>query len=206
MNFDDIKSTWNKESNSNITVPNKIEELKRAELPLDKIKRNMRFEIIAQVLAIIALAFLPQIFNFKPQLYMPFYAAYIVLVITCAYFFFRFYLFYKRIGNVSLNTKDALYEVNYDIKLNMELYKMFCYMMFPFVIVHLSLYSINVRYDKFIHFIQTENFNGTFYLYFILSTLIVFILLHFSGVYWLKSYYSKYAREIENLLKELKEE
>ncbi|MEQ7798333.1 hypothetical protein ABDJ41_00865 [Pedobacter sp. ASV1-7] len=206
MNFDDLKSAWNKESSSNITIPDKVEELKRAELPLDKIKRNMKNELIAQIAAIILLGFFPQIFNFKPVLYTPFYAVYILLVITSIYFFTRFYFFYKRISNVSLSTKDTLYEVNYDIKLNMELYKLFCYMMFPFMIVQVSLLLINSEYDRFIKLFETSISNGSFYLYFTIVTVVTYTFLHFCAIYWLKSYYSKYATEIENILKELKEE
>lgn len=206
MNFDDIKSAWNRESSSNITIPNKVEELKRAELPLDKIKRNMKNELITQIAAVVLLGFFPQIFHFKPILYTPFYTVYILLVITCIYFFGRFYFFYKRISKVSLSTKDALYEVNYDIKLNMELYKLFCYMMFPFTFVQVSLLLINSKYEHFIQLIETTVSSNLFYLYFTIATIGTYAFLHLCAIYWLKSYYMKYAKEIENLLKELKEE
>ncbi len=206
MNFDDLKSAWNKDTSTNITVPSKIEELKRAELPLDKIKKNMRNEFLLQVPSVILLGFLPQILHFKSTLYMPFYAMYILLIITTIYFFVRFYFFYKRIGKINLNTKDALYEVNYDIKLNMELYKMFCYMLSPFLFVLYALYVINSEYELFINMIQTGISSFYFYLFFIIGTIATITFLHFLTFYWLKFYYSKYAIEVENILKELKEE
>lgn len=206
MNFDDIKSAWGKTPESSITVPKKIEELKQAALPLDKIKRNMKTELLVQIVAIVFLAFVPQLCNYKPTLHLPFYAMYILLVITSIYFFGRFYFFYKRISTISLNTKDALYEVNYDIRLNMELYKMFCYMLFPFLFVQVGLYVFNKRYDHFVSLIQSGIPEQSFYLYFTIFTVIAFALLHFGAVYWLKAYYSKYADEIENILKDLKEE
>lgn len=206
MNFDDIKSAWGKDSNSNIEIPNRIEELKRAELPLDKIKRNMRYEFVVQALAVLLIAFVPQIYHLKPVLLLPFNAIYILLVVTSVYFFARFYAFYKRIDATSLTTKDALYEVNYDIKLNMELYKMFSYMLLPFLLMMLSLLLINVKYDRFVGFLQSGVTHTSFYLYFGLSVATIYTLLHFSTVYWLKTSYSKYAKEIENILKELKEE
>lgn len=206
MNFDELKSAWNKETSTNITVPNKIEELKRAELPLDKIKKNMKNEFLLQVPSVILLGFLPQVLRFKSTLYMPFYAMYILLIITTIYFFSRFYSFYKRISKTNLSTKDALYEVNYDIKLNMELYKMFCYMLSPFIFVQVALYVINSEYDLFVNMIQTGISSSYFYLYFIIGTIITFTFLHYLAFYWLKIYYTKYAIEIENILKELKEE
>ncbi|WP_316816738.1 hypothetical protein [Pedobacter nyackensis] len=206
MNFDDIKSAWDKAPEGKVTVPKTIDELKHAALPLDKIKRNMKKELLLQIAAIIFLAFVPQICNYKPSLNLPFYSVYILLVITSIYFFGRFYFFYKRISTISLNTKDALYEVNYDIRLNMELYKMFCYMLFPFLFIQVGLYLINERYDHFVNLIQSGIPEHSFYLFFIVFTAVAFTLLHFSAVYWLKAYYSKYANEIEDILKQLKEE
>ncbi|SDL89874.1 hypothetical protein SAMN04487898_12830 [Pedobacter sp. ok626] len=206
MNFDDIKSAWGKDSDNNIKIPNKIEEIKRAELPLDKIKRNMRHEFVVQALSILLIAFVPQVYHFKPVLLLPFNAIYILFVVTCVYFFARFYAFYKRVGASSLTTKDALYQINYDIKLNMELYKMFSYMLFPFVLMILSLLLINLKYDHVVSLLQSDVTHTTFYLYFGLSVVMIFAVLHFSAVYWLKTYYQKYAKEIENILKELKEE
>ncbi|WEK19374.1 MAG: hypothetical protein P0Y49_21605 [Candidatus Pedobacter colombiensis] len=206
MNFDDIKSAWNKDSNGNIEVPNKIDELKKAELPLDKIRRNMRHEFVVQVLSVILIAFVPQIYSLKPALLLPFNAIYMLFVMTSVYFFSRFYAFYKRVGATSLTTKDALYEINYDIKLNMELYKMFSYMLFPFVLMILSLLLISIKYNHVIRLLQSGITNTSFYLYFGLSVAAIYALLHFSAVYWLKTCYQKYAKEIENILKELKEE
>lgn len=206
MNFDDIKSAWGKDAGSSITVPKKIEELKQAELPLDKIKRNMRYEGIIQVLAIIFIAFVPQIYKLKPALILPFNAIYILFVITCIYFLARFYTFYNRVGSAPLTAKDALYEVNYDIRLHMELYKMFTYMLFPFLLMILGLVVINKRYDQVVKLLQTGAIQTSFYLYFVPSILAIYALLHFGAVYWLKAYYLKYAQEIERILKELKEE
>ncbi|TCC95048.1 hypothetical protein [Pedobacter hiemivivus] len=205
MNFDDIKSAWGKDPDSNIEIPNRIEELKRAELPLDKIKRNMRHEFVVQALAVLLIAFVPKVYHFKPVLLLPFNVIYILFVVTCVYFFARFYAFYKRVGAASLTTKDALYEVNYDIKLNMELYKMFSYMLFPFLLMMLSLLLINVEYNHVVRLLQSGVTQTSFYLYFGLSVVTIYTFLHFSAVYWLKTYYLKYAKEIENILKELKE-
>ncbi|SMC69996.1 hypothetical protein [Pedobacter africanus] len=206
MNFEDMKSAWKKDSGANIQVPNKIEEIKRAELPLDKIRKNMRYEFIAQLIAVIVIAFVPQLYQLKPALLLPFNAIYILFVITCVYFFTRFYVFYKRAGAASLSTKDALYEVHYDIKLNMELYKMFCYMLFPFLYLMLGLLLVNNKYELMVRFLQSDFSHSSFYIYFGLSVVIIYIILHFSAVYWLKAYYQKYATEIENVLKSLKED
>lgn len=206
MNFDDIKSAWGKAPESSITVPKTIDELKKAALPVDKIKQNMRHEFIVQALAVILIAFVPQIYQLKPALLLPFNVVYMLFAITCIYFFVRFYTFYKRMGSSALTTKDALYEVTYDIRLHIELYKMFSYMLFPFVLMMVGIILANTKYDKIAQLLQSGIAHHMFYLYFGLIVMAIYALLHFSTVYWLKTYYSKYAKEIERILSALKEE
>jgi hypothetical protein len=205
MNFDDLKSAWNKDSSSDITIPNTIEELKRAELPLDKIKRNMKREFVVQALSVVFIGFVPEIYKLKPALLLPFNIIYMLFVVTCIYFFARFYSFYKRIGAASLTTKDALYEVNYDVRLNMELYKMFSYMLFPFVLMMVALILVNTKYNQIGQLLQSGPTNSV-YLYVALTVITIYVFLHFATVYWLKTYYLNYAKEIERILKALKEE
>lgn len=205
MNFDDLKSAWNKDSSSHITIPNTIAELKRAELPLDQIKRNMKREFVVQALSVVFIGFIPQIYKLKPILLLPFSIIYLLFVITSIYFFARFYAFYKRIGTPSLTTKDALYEVNYDVRLNMELYKMFSYMLFPFALLMVGLIFVNAKYDRFVQLLQSGA-TDSLYLYIGLGIITIYALLHFATIYWLKTYYLNYAKEIEHILKALKEE
>jgi len=205
MNFDDIKSAWGKDAGNNINVPTKIDELKKAELPVDQIKRNMRREFVVQALSVVVIAFVPVIYKLKPVLLLPFNVVYMLFVITCIYFFARFYAFYKRMGAASLTTKDALYEVNYDVRLNMELYKMFSYMLFPFALMMMGIIMINAKYDDFVALLQSGA-TQTIYLYVSLTVLAIYAFLHFATIYWLKTHYLNYAKEIEHILRYLKEE
>ena len=204
MNFDDIKSAWGKDAGNNITIPTKIDELKKAELPVDQIKTNMRREFIVQVLSVVFIAFVPVIYKLKPMLLLPFNIIYMLFVITCIYFFARFYAFYKRMGATSLTTKDALYEVNYDVRLNMELYKMFSYMLFPFALMMMGIIAINAKYTQVVQLLQ-EGATQAIYINVSLIVLAIYAILHFATIYWIKTYYLNYAKEIEQILKALKE-
>jgi hypothetical protein len=205
MNFDDIKSAWGKDAGSSLHVPTKIEELKKAELPVDQIKRNMRREFVVQALSVVFIAFVPVIYKLKPVLLLPFNVIYMLFVITCIYFFVRFFAFYKRMGAASLTTKDALYEVNYDVRLNMELYKMFSYMLFPFALIMMGIIMINAKYDDFVELMRSGA-TQALSIYVGLIVLVTYAFLHFATIYWLKTYYLNYAKEIAHILKYLKEE
>ncbi|WP_342329922.1 hypothetical protein [Pedobacter sp. FW305-3-2-15-E-R2A2] len=204
MNFDDIKSAWNKESEQPIEVPKTIESLKKAQMPLDKFRKNMRGEAMFQVVALLASVFIPGYFNLIPALRVSFNCTYIIFVITTVYFLLRFYRLYKKIGQSSLTTKDSLYELNYDLKSNLELYKMFNYMLLPVFLVFGAIILVNFNYDYFMKVIVNEP--GYFYLVFGLTVLSIYIMIHFFAIIWLNQYYGKYAKEIESLIAELKEE
>ncbi|NSL90185.1 hypothetical protein ECE50_025345 [Chitinophaga sp. Mgbs1] len=127
MNFDDIKSAWNsEEDNSNIIVPVKIDS-KKAALPVDKIRSNMRLEAIVQVAALMLMYFVPAYYHFGVVMTTAYYCVYGIAVAITAYYFIRFYFFYRRISNTELNSKDHIYAVYYDIKLNIEMYRSFTY-------------------------------------------------------------------------------
>ncbi|SHG78560.1 hypothetical protein [Pedobacter caeni] len=204
MNFDDIKSAWNKESEQPIEIPKDIQSLKKAQMPLDKFRKNMRGEAIFQILALLMSAFIPGFFKLIPALKIPFNSAYILFVITTLYFLIRFYKFYKKIGASSLNTKDSLYELNYDLKLNMELYKMFNFILLPVFLIFGAIILVNDNYAYFLKVITNEP--GYFYIAFGLTTLTIYTMVHFFAIIWLNQYYGKYAKEIESLISELKEE
>ncbi|RQO67982.1 hypothetical protein DBR43_26105 [Pedobacter sp. KBW06] len=204
MNFDDIKSAWNKESEQPIEVPKTIESLKKAQMPLDKFRKNMRGEAMFQVVALLVSIFIPGYFNLIPTLRVSFNCTYIIFVITTVYFLIRFYRLYKKIGQSSLTTKDSLYELNYDLKLNLELYKMFNYMLLPIFLAFGAIILVNFNYDYFMKVIVSEP--GSFYLVFGLTVLSICIMIHYFAVLWLNQYYGKYAKEIASLIAELKEE
>ena len=204
MNFDDIKSAWNKESEQPIEVPKTIESLKKAQMPLDKFRKNMRGEAMFQVVALLASVFIPGYFNLIPALRVSFNCTYIIFVITTIYFLIRFYSLYRKIGHSSLTTKDSLYELNYDLKLNIELYKMFNYMLLTIFLVFGAIILVNFNYDYFMKVIVNEP--GYFYIVFGLTVLSIYIMIHFFATIWLNQYYGKYAKEIASLIAELKEE
>lgn len=204
MNFDDIKSAWNKESEQPIEVPKTMESLKKAQMPLDKLKKNMRGEAVFQLLALLASGFIPGYFNLIPTLRVSFNCTYIIFVLTTLYFLIRFYRFYKKIGQSSLTTKDNLYELNYDLRLNIELYKMFNYMLLPIFMTFGAIILVNFNYDYFMKVIVNEP--GLFYVVFGLTILSISIIIHFFAIIWLNQYYGKYAKEIQSLIGALKEE
>jgi uncharacterized membrane protein len=114
----------------------------------------------------------------------------------------KLYVFYRRLGKTTLNTKDSLYETYFDIRLNMELYKTFGFALIPFVILFLLGFMYYKIPDFFTKGLDSAPFLVTTF------SIVIFTIL-FMGLaleWWVHYFYGKYAKEIRKVLDELKEE
>ncbi|KAF2514534.1 hypothetical protein [Flavobacterium foetidum] len=204
MDFNDIQNAWNNEKPQNIVLPN-LEKIESANTPLGKIRRNLRNDLIMQVIAVLAIGATPFLYGFSQKWIAPFYLLFSIFFAVCVYYLTKLYLFYRRLNNITLKTKDSLYETYFDIRLNMELYKTFGFALTPFLV----LFSIGLFYDKYSikpGGFQITDFNNEqlISVFFIVVFCILFmgILLEWT----VRCFYGKYAKEIRKVIDELKEE
>ena len=201
MDFNDIQSAWNNENTKNVVVPTQLEKVQKANTPLDKIKKNLKNELIYQIVAIVVIGLAPFLYGFPEQAIAPFYLLFSLFVAVCAYYLTKLFVFYKRLNKTALNTKDNLYETYFDIRLNMELYKTFTFALTPFVI----LFLVGVLYftlpNGATFFTDSTNSITLF-----LSVLFSMLFMGIASEWWVHFFYGKYAKEIRTVLDELKEE
>lgn len=180
-----------------------LEKLKSANLPLNRIKENLKNEFKYQFISIILVGFVPFSSVFPKSVIGPYYLLYSIAVAVTFYYLIKLHSFYKRLNKVILTTKDSLYETYLDIRLNMELYKTFGFALTPFVV----LFSVGVTYYKLSqtgHLLITNLQNEQ--LFALASSAIITML--FMGLileWWVNNFYGKYAKEIRSVLDELKE-
>jgi hypothetical protein len=134
MNFDDIKAAWNNDSDDRVEVPASVTRLKSLRLPVEKLRRKMRYEFNIQFISLVIIGVLP-IRYFKPILIVPYYALYFVVVVISVYYFSRFYIFYKSLSSNTLRSKDNLYALYYEARLNIEMYRSYTYTLIPFMVI-----------------------------------------------------------------------
>jgi len=204
MDFNDIQNAWNNEKTDNVILPDNLEKIKAASTPIDKIKKNLRNDLIGQSLAVIIIGFVPLLYHFKTQMFVPFYLLYSMFVAVCIYYLGKLYFFYKRLNNITLKTKDSLYETYFDIRLNMELYKTFGFAIVPFVV----LFLIGLFYMKLSKStnMQSLDFSNSELIAFFASVAFSILFMGLALEWSVHFLYGKYAKQIRNLLDELKEE
>jgi hypothetical protein len=204
MDFNDIQNAWNNDKSDNVVLPDNLKKIQSANTPLDKIKKNLKSELITQVVAVILIGLTPYLFNFEQKFIMPFFLLFSMFTAVCIYYLVKLYLFYKRLNNVALKTKDNLYETYFDIRLNMELYKTFGFALTPFLVLFLIVF-IYYQSSKAVDFVMFEFSNAQIISVF---SVVVFTILSMGLAleWWVRFFYGKYANEIKKVIDELKEE
>ncbi|MFT3794752.1 hypothetical protein [Flavobacterium sp.] len=206
MNFDDLQSAWKNDSGKGGPIPDSIAKIKSANLPLDKVRKNLRNEFFYQIIAIVWIGFLPMYPKFIAALDFWFYIFYTMFVSISGYFLVKLYLFYKRINNQDLSTKDALYETYYDIRLSIELYKTFTYSLMPFVLIFFGMFVLSLNQGAFEQMIETGDFPKSVGYQFAFGFIVAMLTIGFVTELWTHSFYGKYAKEIRKVIDQLKEE
>lgn len=201
MNFDDIKSNWDQENSGNIQIPESVSELKKAQHPIDKLKRNMRLELILQVITLLILPFYFRI-HLSGDLQDVLLGVYAVFLLICIYYTYHFYLFYKKSMAYSGASRDSLYELYYSLRLNMERYRSFGFLLLPFVMLLAGLSSLehveNLSLEWQEILVRLKSL--------LMSMVVLAVIFIGTVILWVDRLYGKYARQIKDALDELKEE
>lgn len=137
MNFDDLRKSWQRETTKNIDVRKDLIALGRDRLPLDRIRRNARIDIIVQILALLFIGFVPVFSRSVSSSWLEFYYLfYAVLLIVSSYYLINMARFYKRSNRFEMNGKDSLYETYYEVRLYVQMYQSFSFSAIPFILVY----------------------------------------------------------------------
>ncbi|WP_318642309.1 hypothetical protein [Flavobacterium ardleyense] len=201
MDFNDIQNMWNNDKADDVALPDNLEKIKAANTPLDKIRKNLKSEFIYQIISIFIIGLAPLVYNFSDKSIVPFYLLYSMFTAVCVYFLIRLFIFYKRLNNITLKTKDSLYETYFDIRLNMELYKTFGFALTPFLV----LFLLGLAYFRVPNLDITE-LSTRMLLGLVLLAAFSILLMGLMLEWWVHYFYGKYAKEIRKVLDELKED
>ena len=217
MNFEELKSDWEKDSSGAVNVPATTSTLANSKQLIEKFREQLKKDFWGQVIGTLILGFYPQIFDnvlvaftifsnstiiFPKEFYPYYYVQYFIMVVIEVYFIVRFNTFYQYLNHQSVNTQENLYEIYYEIKLKIETWRTWCIALIPYylVLVILSWLSFKVVNGKNISEILNEN----------VITLSSIIVIVFVAMFWMtegtiKLNYTKHLTHLKSLLDELKE-
>jgi len=196
MNIDDLKNAWNDDV-SDETPEISIEHKNKINLPLEKIRKNMRMEFWSTVgilifgFALVWISVPEAPFKFK------FYLTVLLvsMLIVVSFFFSKFFKLYNDIGNPMMKTYDSLKDLMYQFDLNKQYYLSFMLSFVPFLVCELIIVIEFLPHRKPLSDLQVA------------TTIISMLAAGLSGLfllakYWYRIFYGKYVQQIGNLLNE----
>lgn len=207
MNFDKLQEQWNKENNE-VSLPQNLDKIKEAHNPIDKVRRNMKFDLISQAVLTVLIGFVPYIKRneWDFQSISIFALFYVLMVGFMLYYTLKFYRFYKQSYNLSYDSRKNLMWFAYELRLFIELYRALTFIMM-FLGMALGLYfgmHFNTTGQDIFHLKDADFLKLFGVLFFMVAFLLGLVVLFMEFV--INHYYGKYYKKIKNILNQLDEE
>ncbi|RLJ34558.1 hypothetical protein CLU97_4073 [Chryseobacterium sp. 7] len=138
----------------------------------------------------------------SPSQHTIYYISYALLVVVSSYYLFGFYKFYKQTELYTGNTKNSLWKIYHELRLNMERYQSFGFLLLPhfLVTIGLAIYNMMEKHGKSLTELTFPQQLGL-----IITVLIGTLGVIISIVLWTKYIYGKSAKQLENILNEMDE-
>ena len=196
MELDHLKSLW---KNEDVSETPEISPEKQRQLhhPLERIRKNMRYEfwstVILMPIILIIIWFFPLPFRFN--LYIEILV--ISMTLVTAFFFNKFFKLYKEISNPALGTLDSLKDLLHQFDLNKQYYVSFYLSFIPFFVCEMIIVLESMP--------QTHHYsNAMLAIVFLGSVAFGLTMVYCIGFVWFKHFYGKYIKKIEVLVEEMK--
>ena len=207
MNFDKLQEQWNQENNE-VSLPQNLDKIKEAHNPIDKVRRNMKFDLISQAVLTVLIGFVPYAKRneWDFQSISIFALFYVLMVGFMLYHTLKFYRFYKQSYNLSYDSRKNLMWFAYELRLFIELYRALTFIMM-FLGMALGLYfgmHFNTTGQDIFHLKDADFLKLFGVLFFMVAFLLGLVVLFMELV--INHYYGKYYKKIKNILNQLDEE
>ncbi len=196
MNIDELKNAWNEDDSFEETPEISIEQKNKINLPLEKLRKNMRIELWSTVgffvFAFALIALCEGSFKFK------FYLSILIgsMVFVTFFFYNQFFKLYRNMSDPAMKTLDGLKDLLHQFNLNRQYYFSFYLSFVPFLVCELIIVLEFIPRP-----VPLSDFQIAFVL--ILTLVMTMPLLLLICRWWFRVFYGKYIQQIEDLVKAL---
>ena len=128
MNFDELKDAWARDRVPGVVLPAII--LEKTGSAIGRIRRNMQMEFVWVIIGYGATLAYVLVLGRTRFSFLVICAGSFLLVQTI-YYFFRFFLFYRRMSRFDLGLRKHLRRFVYEFELNLEIYKTYSFCVTP---------------------------------------------------------------------------
>lgn len=207
MNIDDLKDTWSNDEPKGMQLPDNTVITGKTTSVIDKVRSNMKSEFIATIAAYpVIIAYLifsgqkPFFFNFACILLF-------TVMILNAYFYFRFYTFYKSTGSYNFSVKESIRKITYELELNTEIYKAYNFCVVPLaMILTITLFCGKSVSGYIQHLLVSDTISVKSMAFIFANILCSFGITFAITNYYIKSLYGKHIAELKQVVNDLASE
>jgi hypothetical protein len=204
MNFDNIKDKMNAEGMDDIQVPHRMEGIGTSKMPIQKVRKTMRGEILTQLVCIVVFFAAPgfvKMYQLPKAIY--FILMFITSLITLGYLI-KMGWFIKKTSHLNAGSKDTVRTFTHDLQLTLEVYKTAIVagsLLLPFSLLTFILGIEHVDERIFTKLILLD-ISPVIILTGAIGYVILAILIYLGTVAWSNSLYGVHIKNLEKTLKE----
>lgn len=204
MNFDKIKEQMDALNMDDSEIPTTIKDLAISHMPIQKVRKSMRNEIITQLMIIVVFFMAP---SFVEMHELPRAIYYILMFVTSLItlgYLAKMSWFLKRTSDLSGHSKDVVVSFINDLKLTLEVYKTAIIsgsLLLPFSMIALYLGKKDMNEELFENLVRLNVSNSTLLLY-ILGYILVAVLIYAITIIWSNKLYGVHIKNLMGVLKE----
>lgn len=208
MNIDELKDAWNKDDSGDMRLHLDTARINKTTSVVGRLRKNMKAELFSLLISY-AMVFAVLFRNVRSPLFFNITVVLLFssLVIT-VFYFFRFYVFYKSIGQYDLSIVDSIRKITYELELNTEIYKTYSFSAIPLsVLTALALIASKIRFDHLNNAILTNSspLSIDMMLYVFATILLSFVITYICINIHVRLSYGKYLADLKQVVNDLGE-
>jgi hypothetical protein len=205
MNIDDLKDAWHNDEPQGMHLPDSTEALGKTTSVIAKVRSNMKQEFIGSIISYAILLWF-MAYHHQTSFFLNLASIlFLTVFMLNAYFYIRFYAFYKAIAKYDLNMRESIRKVAYELELNTEIYKTYNFCITPLVIILIVALFCGQGVSKYVLMILTsEKFlSSGVMLWLVLTAIASVIITYIINIYYIHALYGKYVKELKQVVDDL---
>jgi hypothetical protein len=204
MNFDELKDAWARDRVPGVVLPAVV--LEKTGSAVMRIRRSMRMEFLWVSIGYVATLVYVLCFG-RERLGFLVVCCLSFLLVQLGYYFFRFFLFYRRSGRYDMGLRKHLRRFTYEMELNMEIYRVYTFCVVPVgCLLVIGLLDISGR-AGFLRVLFCEDGVGRGRLLGLLGALVLLQVIGAAFLRWhMRFHYGRHLVELKRVVAELEED
>jgi hypothetical protein len=207
MNIDDLKSAWGNDEPSGMHLPDSTFMMGKTTSVVEKVRKKMKSEFVAALawyfLLIAYIIFIRVTFYKTGQAIFFLNTVSLLLFILLllnAYFFGKFYIFYKSMSRYDLGVSESVRKIAYELELNTEIYKTYTLAVAPLsVLITFTLVGGKTVYDYLFRLLSTSAFTSAGMMWLFSTIAVSFVIIWYCVNLHIRTQYGKYLAELKQI-------